>query len=253
MNKNDFKPEKFYDNLAPQYNSMTRFANRMEREQENIKKMISKFHLQSAIDAACGNGIHSILLAQQGIKVTAIDISEKMITAAKSNADNYGVNIHFITSPMEKIDALGLKKADAVFCVGNSIPHILDPTVLLHIFSSFYNLLRPNGAVVLQLLNYDRILENQERIVNVQKKENLEFIRFYDFLDNKIRFNLLTIDWAQQPAENQLTSTMLYPYRKKELLTLLNSAGFKNINCYSDLKLAPFKNEKDLVIIAALQ
>ena len=107
--------------------------------------------------------------------------------------------------------------------------------------------------MVLQLLNYDRILENQERIVNVQKKENLEFIRFYDFLDNKIRFNLLTIDWAQQPAENQLTSTMLYPYRKKELLTLLNSAGFKNINCYSDLKLAPFKNEKDLVIIAALQ
>lgn len=68
----------------------------MEHEQKEVwQNLIDTYrppgeHL-NVLDAGCGPGFFSILMAQQGHKVTAIDFSEGMLEQAKRNAGNYGV------------------------------------------------------------------------------------------------------------------------------------------------------------------
>lgn len=48
------------------------------------------------LDAGCGYGFYSILLAKRGAMVTGIDISEKMIALAKNNAEKASVECQFL-------------------------------------------------------------------------------------------------------------------------------------------------------------
>ena len=43
-------------------------------------------HPRTAVDLACGTGSVTILLAQQGIRVTGVDASEEMLTVAQQKA-----------------------------------------------------------------------------------------------------------------------------------------------------------------------
>lgn len=49
--------------------------------------------LGSVLDVGCGNGRHSIVLAQSGFAVTGIDIAPSAIALAKKNADRHNLSI----------------------------------------------------------------------------------------------------------------------------------------------------------------
>ncbi|MBD3308567.1 hypothetical protein GF339_19275, partial [candidate division KSB3 bacterium] len=53
----------FYEEIAEQYDSMTRFQMRMPRETEMLKGWIARYHFCSVVDIACGTGLHAIILA----------------------------------------------------------------------------------------------------------------------------------------------------------------------------------------------
>jgi len=55
------------------------------------------------LDIACGAGDQSVEFAKLGIKVTAFDISERLIAAAQECATNYEVSVNFFTGDMLKM------------------------------------------------------------------------------------------------------------------------------------------------------
>ena len=44
-------------------------------------------HPRTAVDLACGTGSVSVLLAQQGLRVIGVDLSEEMLTVAQQKAE----------------------------------------------------------------------------------------------------------------------------------------------------------------------
>jgi ubiquinone/menaquinone biosynthesis C-methylase UbiE len=52
----------FYKQLADPYDLMTRFEERFKNEKKILQKWQHKLPFQSALDVACGTGLHSILL-----------------------------------------------------------------------------------------------------------------------------------------------------------------------------------------------
>jgi hypothetical protein len=100
-------------------------------------------------------------------------------------------------------------------------------------------------------LNYEKILVDKQRIVNITEAADKYFIRFYDFLDEQIIFNILTFSKAK-PSENNLISTNIYPHSTENFSAGLEKAGFKSFQFYSNLELSPYSKEKskDLVIRA---
>ena len=111
--------------------------------------------------------------------------------------------------------------------------------------------LETRGVVLLQQLNYDRILRENDRIVGIQKKQQGEIIRFYDFISPLIRFNVLNIEWQETKPQYDLFSTLLKPYKKDELVSAFHRNGFQDLELYGSLKGHLLDSEsRDLVLLA---
>ncbi|PIE33860.1 hypothetical protein CSA56_10135 [candidate division KSB3 bacterium] len=242
----------FYEEIALDYDQMTRFEERMQRETALFNTWIVRYRFQSAVDVACGTGLHAILLAQAGIQTVGADISAEMLEQAKQHAEKDAVQISWIHAGMEQTRQYLEGSYDAVFCLGNSLPHLLNSKSLHAAFMNFSQLLSPGGIAVIQILNYSRILVEQERIVGIHRNNSAEYIRFYDFLPEYIRFNLLTVRWEQGKARHSLSSTTLYPYQQDELENALHEHQFSEIEWYGNMEFQPFdkSSSPNLVIVA---
>ena len=183
----------FYDKLGAKYDRMTNAKKRAERESPFFQKLVEKNNIQSAVDIGCGTGQHVRILAEMGIQVTGIDPSEEFLSIAQKNLREYDSQIM-----LEKGDLLSVSKfvkgpVDAVFCIGNTLPHVLTEDDLISGMNSVREILAPEGIVVLHVLNYSKILNKKRRIVNATKDGKDIFTRFYDFIDPLLRFNILVL------------------------------------------------------------
>jgi hypothetical protein len=163
-----------------------------------------------------------------------------MLDAARAHARETQVDVAWVNTSMQQAAEAIQGQHDAVLCLGNSLPHLLNPAALEAAANSFSRLLKPGGMLVAQILNYHRILTEQQRIVGVHRRNATEFIRFYDFLPGRIRFNLLTIDWQAEPPAHTLHSTLLYPYQKDELEAAFAAQGFATFDFYGGMNFQPF-------------
>ena len=168
---------------------MTRFSQRLESERKILQNWVNKYKISSVLDAACGTGLHAIVLSQLGVSVTGTDSSKEMLDGARKNSENAGIEIDWIEAPMEKLNEHIQSKFQTVLCLGNSLPHIIEKPVLQQVFRVFRSLLTSDGIVVLQLLNYQNILKEKNRIISINRYQATEFIRFIDFSGDLIQFN----------------------------------------------------------------
>ena len=244
--------EDFYGPLAEGYDAMTRFSSRFEAAEDFFSELESSTDasFSTALDVATGTGVYALALAQLGKVVFGADISQSMIDSACRNADDLGLNVHWFTRPMQDL-ALELDTTfDLILCMGNSLPHLLEDDDLNSALNGFHRLLNPGGRLLIQLLNYDRILSRRERIVDITRHESKEYVRFYDFLQDYIRFNLLTIEWrTNDEADHVLQSVLLRPYRSRELSERLAFHGFSDIHCFSGLSMSPFSESESAVLL----
>ncbi|MCL4278948.1 MAG: hypothetical protein KJZ60_04585, partial [Ignavibacteriaceae bacterium] len=113
-----------------------------------------------------------------------------------------------------------------------------------------YRILKPGGRLLVQILNYANILNNEKRIVNIREGKDNYFIRFYDFYNEYLVFNILTFS-KLKPSEQSLISTKLFPHSRADFDRELLKTGFYSIQFFSDLGLSDFNVEsKDLVVSA---
>ena len=250
--RDEVPPDEFYDSLADNYDNMTRFAQRFESEKATMEKWRQRFGFKKVLDVACGTGLHAIALAQLGLQVTAADLSEKMLQKARQHADEHGVKVRWIQGAMEELDRVVAESFDAIFCLGNSIPHLLTPEALERTVAVFTDRLNKGGILVVQLLNYHNILKSRERIINIRCDQDQNIVRFYDFDHPFLRFNILTFRCRDHKVEHQLHSTKLYPYGKEDF-GLLSKLGYHEINFYGNMNFDPWtENARNLVVVGRI-
>ncbi|HNT66643.1 MAG TPA: class I SAM-dependent methyltransferase [bacterium] len=252
MDKPTMQEVDFYNQLAESYDAMTRFDERLGRERDLLKFWVEAGCWQTVLDAACGTGLHAIALASLGIKTTASDASAAMLEQARRNAQQHGVAIDWLHLRLQDHGQLE-KNVDAVLCLGNSLPHVLNAEELQVTLQGFHGLLHPGGQLIIQLLNYDRILARRERVVGINSDGRRDYLRYYTFLDTLLRFTIVTIDRGLEKLQTTLQETLLYPYTRTELEKALIDAGFSAPAMYADLNQTPWSSEtsRDLVCAAA--
>jgi|Deesub1362B_J571_1020462.scaffolds.fasta_scaffold10583_3 SAM-dependent methyltransferase len=242
----------FYDALAPEYDRMVRFQQRVEAETQNLQAIVERFGIRRAVDAGCGTGLHAIVLARLGVKVTAVDVSREMVERARANADHLSVEIDWHTAAFEKLPQIVTAPVDALFCLGNTLAHIPPGLPLRRQLDVFQGVLKARGVLILQLLNYTRILREKERVVDVRRVGRQIFIRFYDFLPGGLRFNLMILEENGTDLHHRLQSVSLFPHRFPELKAALRKAGFSTVEAFAGWDGTPFQEEhaKNLLIFA---
>ena len=138
--------------------------------------------------------------------------------------------------------------------MANSIPHLLTDADLAAAIDNFAAVLRTRGRLVIQLLNYHKILAEKERIVSIDRKGEKAFIRFYDFLaDGMLQFNVLRVHWKSENSPvHRLQSTRLRPYTCDELENALTARAFGDIRFYSSPQFDAFDvSSSDTLLITA--
>jgi cyclopropane fatty-acyl-phospholipid synthase-like methyltransferase len=90
-----------------------------------LQKLFHEHTLQpkTAIELGCGTGSNAVWLAQQGIQVVALDVSETALQRARERAAEAGVEVDFRRADLLQPQALELAAADLVFDRG--VYHVL--------------------------------------------------------------------------------------------------------------------------------
>ncbi|MBI3585956.1 MAG: class I SAM-dependent methyltransferase [Ignavibacteriales bacterium] len=242
----------FYDALAPDYDAMTGFPKRFIQEKPFFHFLVERYKITTALDAGCGTGFHALLLSQLGVNVTAVDISKEMLQRVAMHAKELVLNIELIESSFQNLPSIVKRKFDAVFSLGNSIAHLLSDKELRLAFGGFAGLLNPQGILFLQNLNYDRLLNSHEKVQNVKESNGKTFVRFYDYNEKDVAFNILTMEEINGSVTQRLKTVHLRPLLADELVSFLQEAGFTDIRLFGSISMEQFQKEtsKDLVILA---
>jgi 2-polyprenyl-3-methyl-5-hydroxy-6-metoxy-1,4-benzoquinol methylase len=242
----------FYDGLASSYDAMTGFEKRFGQEEAAFRQLVEQYSIRTALDAGCGTGFHSLILSRLGVRVTGVDVSSEMLEQAKNHARALGLNAQFVRSTFENLGENVSERFDGVFCLGNSLPHVLSREELQRTLGGFHRLLNPRGVLIIQMLNYDRIMTRRERVQSVKEESGTIFVRFYDFEDELLRFNILRLKRTHSGFIPELDSIALRPVVRGELSNLLAEAGFVEVNVHGSIALEEFDPQasKDLVVVA---
>lgn len=117
MENTSYEGKKRYQdpNVADNYDDR-RFSSRKgqmtdKKEKQNILKALRRADISGhVLDVPCGTGRMTELLLQQGLRVTAGDISDEMMDHAQQRAEKYGNQVDFV-----KCDIENLQFPDAAF------------------------------------------------------------------------------------------------------------------------------------------
>ncbi len=199
----------------------------------------------AVLDIGCGTGNKTVHLASRAAFIDAIDLDEGMI--AKAGLDNARPNIRYAALDMNEInkDFAG-KRFDAVLCLGNTLVHLLSPEAIGDFLGKTRALLTPNGAFIMQILNYDRIITQNVTDLPLIDTPHVRFLRRYDWKDGEMHF--VTAIEIKSTGERLVNDIPLYPLRKAELENLLAGAGFGQVELFGSYQGAPLNEDSFLVM-----
>lgn len=216
---------KFYAEIARYYD----YIFPLSTNKLNLIKDLAGNNPKDILDVASGSGLYSKQLSDDGYNVTAIDLDNEMINKLKEKDKKIDAKVLNMLD-IEKLN----KKFNLIFSIGNSIVHLENNEIIKKFLYSAKNSLKENGKLLIQIVNYDRILEkNIKRLPTIKNnEENLVFERYYEYLEQEHKINFKTILKVDNNTfENNV---LLHPITSEEIKELLKEVGFSSINFYGD-------------------
>lgn len=177
------------------------------------------------LDIACGTGGYSRELFLSGHEVVAIDNDPAMVQLARDKTPGLDVRL----MPMEALDCIE-GGFDVIFCIGNSIVHLEDQAAIDHFVKDAYDLLHTDGTLLIQLVNYDRILSQNIAGLPTIDHNDLVFERHYHIHHGKIDFHTY-LHTEDGRLENHQP---LYPVKTEDLIESFEKAGFIGIQIFEN-------------------
>lgn len=234
---------KFYTEIAKYYD----YIFPLSIDKLNLIKSTAGNTPKDILDVASGSGSYSKELSDKGYNITAIDLDNEMIDKLKERDQEIDARVLNMLD-IEKLN----KKFDLIFCIGNSLVHLDNDEKIKEFLYSSKNSLKENGKLLIQIINYDRVLEKNVKSLPTIKNadKNLIFERYYTYLKDKHKINFKTI--LKVDDKSLENNVLLHPIKSDEIRKLLKEVGFSNIDFYGNFKKNEFKlkESQPLVIVA---
>ena len=107
------------------------------------------------LDFGCGNGRHTLCLAEKGMSTIGVDYTEIHIDAANKRKNSLHVSFH--VGDCRELD-LGEGSADVALCLYDVVGSYVDNSENLRILQNLYRHVVPGGFAVVSVMNYDLTL-----------------------------------------------------------------------------------------------
>lgn len=205
---------------------------------------------RTAVDLACGTGSVTLLLAQEGLQVTGVDLSEEMLTVASQKAQAQELHPVFVCQPLQ---ALQLPRGvDLAVCALDSLDYILNPEDCREAIRRVYKALNPGGIFIFDV-NTPEKLRAMDGQVFLDEDDDVYCVWRGEF-DEKTNICSYGMDLFQREGEVWLRSFeehREFAYSQEQLTGFLKDAGFSRIRVYGDRKFeAPQPGEQRIYFSA---
>ncbi len=240
-----------YENLAASYDRLTNDVD-YEATVAFYEKILAREGVKprTAVDLACGTGSVAILLAEKGLRVTGVDLSEEMLTVASQKAQEMEKPPMFVCQPLQ---ALRLPVAvDLAVCALDSLDYITDPEDCTEALRRVYKALNPGGIFLFDV-NTPEKLRAMDGQVFLDEDDEVYCVWRGEF-DKETNICSYGMDLFQRRGklwERSFEEHREYAYSREQLTTYLKDAGFTHIRVYGDRRLeAPAEGEQRIYFSA---
>ncbi|KAK9875625.1 hypothetical protein WA026_009424 [Henosepilachna vigintioctopunctata] len=150
---------------------------RTKNYRDFLVNLLRKKGCKRILDVACGTGVDSVMLLEEGFEVVSVDASDKMLKYAlktrwnrrkEPEFDNWVIEEANWLTLYDDIEQLRGEGFDAVICLGNSFAHMLDSfgdqREQKKAISNFEKCLKPGGFLLIDHRNYDNIMHTGKTV-----------------------------------------------------------------------------------------
>ena len=188
---------------------------------------------RTCVDLACGTGSVALLLAEKGLQVTAVDMSEEMLTVGAQKAQGQPNPPVFVCQPLQELRLP--RGVDLAVCALDSLDYITEPADCAEAIRRVYRALNPGGIFIFDVNTPEKLramdgqvfLDEDEDVYCVWRGEFDEETNICSYgMDLFQRQGSL---WARSFEEHRE-----YAYSAEQLKGYLKDAGFTHIRVYAD-------------------
>ena len=211
----------------------------------------SPIPVEHVLDLGCGTGTIACLLAAEGYRVTATDLSQEMLTEAAGKAMGLERPPFFLCQSMPRLRLT--EQADAVVSTLDSLNYLTKASDLRETFRRVGRYLRPGGLFLFDV-NTPYKLRRMDRQMYMDETEE-SFCVWRTFFSERTQVCTYQVDlfrlngdgaWDRDFEEHRERA-----WTQEQLRTYLTDAGFVNIRVSGDLTTRPPKPEEDRWIVRA--
>ena len=200
------------------------------------------------LDVGCGHGRHALVLAEQGYKVTGVDLSGRFIRMAEEEAKRRRLEAHFEVGDMRKLSYKdNFEGVYSYFTSFGYFPHRENIKVLEGVARA----LRKGGRFLLDTVNRDWILHQIEAQPRRWDEVDPDYLYLddvsYNARTSRVHGRRIVID---RGIHREFTFD-LRVYSLSELEELIESVGMRIVSTYGGRDRSPFSiSSRRMVIIS---
>lgn len=192
---------------------------------------------RTAADLACGTGSVALLLAEKGLQVTAVDMSEEMLCVAAQKAQTLENPPQFVC---QKLQQLRLPRGvDLAVSALDSIDYIVDPEDCAEAIHRIYRVLNPGGCFIFDVNTPEKLramdgqvfLDEDDDVYCVWRGE-------FDEATNICSYGMDLFQRSGNVWHRSFEEHREYAYTTSQLVEFLKQAGFTSIAVYADRRFA---------------
>ena len=225
------------------------YRHRDQKEATELVKLvinnIDVSRVKTVLDMAAGSGRHALIFAKEGFDVTAVDLSENLLSIGKKSAEDENLEIEFVHSDIRQFNPN--IKYNLILNLFTSMGYFEKDEENYFILSKAYKLLENNGYFVLDYFNKNFVENNLEP--NTVDEFDGSIITQNRFIEGERIIKEITID-NKGKINKYFESVRMFS--KDELINMLQKLGFRIIRTFGDFKGQSFELESSprIIIIA---
>ena len=205
---------------------------------------------RTAVDLACGTGSVAWILAEKGLDVVGVDLSEQMLSVAVQKFPEAERRPQFICQPLQELRLP--RGVDLAVCALDSLDYITDPADCEQAIRRVYRVLNPGGCFIFDV-NTPEKLRAMDGQVFLDEDDDVYCVWRGSF-DEETNICSYGMDLFQRQGdhwERSFEEHCEYAYSAHQLVGYLKKAGFTGISVFADRRFEkPAENEQRIYIKA---